>query len=66
MLASDASTMEHALTEYMGKTISIRDSFAKSIRENFYHGLLIGILGSQGAWEGLRQIRNLVMALAIF
>ena len=51
MLASDASTMEHALTEYMGKTISIRDSFAKSIGENFYHGLLIGILGSQGAWK---------------
>ena len=51
MLASDASTIEHALTEYMGKTISIRDSFAKSIRENFYHGLLIGILGSQGAWK---------------
>ena len=51
MLASDASTMEHTLTEYMGKTISIRDSFAKSIRENFYHGLLIGILGSQGAWK---------------
>ena len=51
MLASDASTMEHALTEYMGKTISIRDSFAKSILENFYHGLLIGILGSQGAWK---------------
>lgn len=65
MLASDASTMEHALTEYMGKTISIRDSFAKSIRENFYHGLLIGILGSQGLGR-LRQIRNLVMALAIF
>lgn len=51
MLASDAGTMEHALTEYMGKTISIRDSFVKSIRENFYHGLLIGILGSQGAWK---------------
>ena len=51
MLASDAGTMEHALTEYMGKTISIRDSFAKSIRENFYHGLLVGILGSQGAWK---------------
>ena len=51
MLAADASTMERALTEYMGKTISIRDSFVKSIRENFYHGLLIGILGSQGAWK---------------
>ena len=51
MLAADADTMERVLTEYMGKTISIRDSFAKSIRENFYHGLLIGILGSQGAWK---------------
>ena len=51
MLAADADTMERALTEYMGKTISIRESFAKSIRENFYHGLLIGILGSQGAWK---------------
>ena len=51
MLASDAGTMEHALTEYMGKTISIRDTLGESIRENFYHGLLIGILGSQGAWK---------------
>ena len=51
MLAADADTMEHVLTKYMGKTISVRDSFTKSIRENFYHGLLIGILGLQGDWK---------------
>ena len=51
MLAADAVTVERLLTEYMGKTISIRDSFTKSIRENFYHGLLIGILGYQDAWK---------------
>ena len=51
MLAADADTMEHVLTKYMGKTIRVRDSFTKSIRENFYHGLLIGILGLQGDWK---------------
>ena len=51
MLSADADTMEIVLTEYMGKTISVRDSFTKSIRENFYHGLLIGILGLQGDWK---------------
>ena len=51
MLAADADTMERVLTKYMGTTISIRDSFTKSIRENFYHGLLIGILGLQGDWK---------------
>ena len=51
MLSADANTMEIVLTEYMGKTISVRDSFTKSIRENFYHGLLIGILGLQGDWK---------------
>lgn len=35
MLSADADTMEIVLTEYMGKTISVRDSFTKSIRENF-------------------------------
>ncbi len=32
-------------------TISIRDSFVKSLRENFYHGLLIGILGYRDGWK---------------
>ena len=51
MLTADADIMESVLSEYMGKTISVRDSFTKSIRENFYHGLLIGILGCQSDWK---------------
>lgn len=51
MLASDAAAVERLLTEYMEKTISIRDSFVKSLRENFYHGLLIGIFGYRDGWK---------------
>lgn len=40
------------LTAYMGKTISIRDTFVrKSIKENFYHGILLGILSFKTGWE---------------
>ena len=39
-------------TEYMKKTISIRDTFArKPTKENFYHGLLLGILGFKENWS---------------
>ena len=37
---------ESIFTDYMKKTISIRDTFVKKpTKENFYHGLLLGILG---------------------
>lgn len=51
ILESDVATVERLLTEYMDKTISIRDSFVKSLRENFYHGLLIGIFGYRDGWK---------------
>ena len=50
-LESDSATVEQLLTEYMDTTISIRDSFVKSLRENFYHGLLIGIFGYRDGWK---------------
>lgn len=35
----------------MKRTISIRDTFVKKDRkENFYHGILLGLLGSQDTW----------------
>lgn len=44
--------VERLLTAYMGKTISIRDTFVrKSIKENFYHGILLGILSFKTGWE---------------
>lgn len=44
--------VERLLTAYMGKTISIRDTFVrKSIKENFYHAILLGILSFKTGWE---------------
>lgn len=47
----DAGNVEKGLTEYLKKTISIRDTFVKrQMKENFYHGILLGILGFKAAW----------------
>ena len=51
ILRADAEAVERLLTEYMGKTISVRDNFARSLHENFYHGLMIGIFGFRRDWE---------------
>lgn len=43
--------VENLFTEYMQQTISIRDTFVrKTIKENFYHGILLGILGFKAGW----------------
>ena len=47
----DAREAERLFTAYLGKTISIRDtSVRKASRENFYHGILLGILGFKSGW----------------
>lgn len=44
--------MERRLNEYLRKTISIRDTFVKkNTKENFYHGILVGILGFENSWS---------------
>ena len=44
--------MEKIFTEYMRKTVSVRDTFVqKPTKENFYHGILLGILGFQQNWS---------------
>lgn len=43
--------VEKILGTYLKKTISIRDTFVqKKMKENFYHGILIGILGLKERW----------------
>ena len=43
--------MEKQFTEYLKKTISIRDTFVRRpTKENFYHGILLGILGFKASW----------------
>ena len=47
----DSPEVERIFTEYLGKTISIRDTFVrKPTKENFYHGILLGILGYKNGW----------------
>ena len=52
LLNQNSEKVESIFTEYMKKTISIRDTFAqKPTKENFYHGLLLGILGFKENWS---------------
>lgn len=38
--------------EYLKQTISIRDIFVKKqMKENFYHGMLLGILSFEDTWS---------------
>ena len=47
----DAAEVEKLFVSYLDKTISIRDSFVrKPTKENFYHGILLGILGYKNDW----------------
>lgn len=47
----DAESVEQIFTEYLRKTISIRDTAIRTdMKENFYHGVLLGILGVKSRW----------------
>lgn len=49
--SGDAQGVEKGFGEYLRKTISIRDTYTKRhMKENFYHGILLGLLGSQDRW----------------
>lgn len=47
----DAKGVENQFQAYLRKTISIRDTFVrKRLKENFYHGILVGLLGFKESW----------------
>ncbi len=47
----DVDRMNEILNDYLLETISVRDTaVAKGMQENFYHGLVVGLLRSQGGW----------------
>ena len=49
--AQDAEKIEELLSDYLWNTISIRDTaVTNSRKENFYHGLLLGLLGYKENW----------------
>jgi hypothetical protein len=47
----DSENVEKIFTEYLRRTISIRDTAVRiDMKENFYHGVLLGILGVKNRW----------------
>ncbi|WP_286153824.1 PD-(D/E)XK nuclease domain-containing protein, partial [Sporofaciens musculi] len=55
----DVENVEKIFTEYLRKTISIRDTAVRTeMKENFYHGVLLGILGVKTRW-GLSSNREM-------
>ncbi len=49
---NDVAVIEKEFTSYLRKTISIRDTgVKKEMKENFYHGVLLGLLGNMSGWK---------------
>lgn len=49
--SGNSAEVERIFTEYLNQTVGIRDTFVrKPTKENYYHGILIGILGFKGNW----------------
>ena len=49
--AGDVSTIQDMLHDYLWDSISVRDTAVRtSMKENFYHGMVLGLLRSQGNW----------------
>jgi len=50
--SADAEAIESQFTSYLKKTISIRDTAVrKEKKENFYHGILLGLLSYRDDWD---------------
>ncbi len=49
---NDTDTIEKEFTLYLRKAISIRDtSVRKQMKENFYHGILLGLFAGMRGWK---------------
>ena len=49
--AGDVSVIQDMLYDYLWDSISVRDTAVRiSVKENFYHGMVLGLLRSQGNW----------------
>ena len=47
----DVSTIQDMLHDYLWDSISVRDTAVRrNMKENFYHGMLLGLLRNQGSW----------------
>ena len=49
---NNTDAIEKGFTSYLRKTISIRDtSVRKEMKENFYHGILLGLFAEASGWK---------------
>lgn len=49
--AGDTDTIQEMLSDYLWDSISVRDTAVRrNMKENFYHGLLLGLLQNQDSW----------------
>ena len=49
--AGDAVAIQEMLGDYLWDSISVRDTAVRrNMKENFYHGMLLGLLQNQGSW----------------
>ena len=49
--AGDSAMIQDMLHDYLWDSISVRDTAVRrNMKENFYHGMLLGLLRSQGSW----------------
>ena len=47
----DAPAIQEMLSDYLWDSISVRDTAVRTnMKENFYHGMLLGLLRGQGSW----------------
>ena len=49
--AGDSAMIQDMLHDYLWESISVRDTAVRrNMKENFYHGMLLGLLRSQDSW----------------
>ena len=49
--AGDTDTIQDMLNDYLWDSISVRDTAVRiNMKENFYHGMLLGLLKNQDSW----------------
>ena len=58
-LNKEPETIEKIFGDYLWNTISIRDTaVAKDKKENFYHGILLGLLGYKSTWRTMSNAES--------
>lgn len=59
VVGGDAKGVEEGFGAFLSRTISIRDSWApKGRKENFYHGVLLGLLGHREDWAIFSNVES--------